>query len=297
MAKEITTPTNGEELDQKIEQLTDELLKGYSSKKHPKNINISGDASTTADQAVSQVKKAANDDSRGAGRPKQISDVPDKDQDGKREGKYDATITENEDKEDEPDETKQSPSLDQVNEKGHKKVNAKAPDMRPFKKADEKELDELKKSFALFQKFQEFETKAEEKITIPLAEYEELIKAKTKEKEETLSKGEIGTTQNEELVKSLSALTAKFDEQSVLLNKIAKTPTAAKSITNINALEKSIGEEAQETTFTKSEVADALDELVKANKLPDTAALEYDFMGSLHNPKYRAIVEAHLRNK
>ena len=90
-----------EAMNKSIDAMIDEL---FTEAPVEKSIDISKDAKTTADAAVNQAPKGQDDDKRGAGRPKQISDVPKTDTDGKRDGKYDDDITENDGKEMSPEE-------------------------------------------------------------------------------------------------------------------------------------------------------------------------------------------------
>ena len=78
-------------LTKSIDELVDQLFAEDALNKSA--LDIKQDAKTTADAVVNQAPSAQNDDARGAGRPKQISDVPAKDEDGKRDGSYDASIT------------------------------------------------------------------------------------------------------------------------------------------------------------------------------------------------------------
>ena len=118
--------TNIEELNKSIDALIDDIF-SEEEEVVEKSIDIVQDNKATADEAVNQAPKAQKDESRGAGRPKQVSDVPQMDMDGRRESKYDDSTTENENKEDEPEETKQSQSMDQTQDKKRIASKPKAP--------------------------------------------------------------------------------------------------------------------------------------------------------------------------
>src|SRR5689334_1375753 len=81
-----------DELNKSIDTLLDEVFGEPETTE--KSIDIAKDAKTTADAVMSGVPSGQKDESRGAGRPKQISDVPQNDMDGRRESEYDDAIAE-----------------------------------------------------------------------------------------------------------------------------------------------------------------------------------------------------------
>lgn len=264
--------SENEELQKSLDGLiTDYFEKGSA-------VDIYGDASTTADAAVNQAPKGQDDAARGAGRPDQISDVPDKDQDGKRAGTYDADITENEGKEDEPEETNQSPSIDQNSGTGRIKQTPKAPDMKPFKKGEDG-MDHQ-------------------------ANYERLLKAEQEqiEEAEALRKSEqeaevlqkAVTVALEPLQKAFDEVKAENEELKTLVKSIAKTPQQPRSVTNITTLEKGGQPPVDPENFSKADKLNAAEECVMEKSIPMEAAIELENTGTIYNPEHRRIVEQKL---
>lgn len=286
---------NTEELNKSIDALIDDVFSDEAPENVEKAspIDIAHDASETADEAVNQAPKGQKDEARGAGRPAQISDVPQVDMDGRRESEYDASTTENENKEDEPDETDQSPAIDQSSEgKGRLPKSGKAPAVRPFKKSEGFNEDEWNEYQALKKAKEDAEAeelrKAEEK-----AEQEKLEKAR--KEQESLIKSAVTEAlaplqkENEELKKSLR-------DQGELVKAIASQPQRPKSITGIEQLEKSQDPDLKEgpESFSKAEVKDAAFELAKSGKISEDAAYEIDMTGTTSDMEARARVEKYL---
>ena len=214
-------PKSSEELNMSIDLLLQEIF-GANDTEVTKSLDIAKDAKTTADAAVNQAPKMQNDDSRGAGRPKQIHDMPQSDKDGQSSKDYDTSISE-EEKEEDQSEISQVSDMSQVSEKGRVKPSSKAPDMAPFKKSiSEVEYAE----FMAFKKAKE-ESKAEELKKAESQKTEDLIKSVV---ERTASKYEA----------QISTLQKSLSQQESLLKSLARQPQKAKSITNVEALEKSL---------------------------------------------------------
>lgn len=253
--KELT-----EELSKSIESLVDELFavdEDAVEEVVEKSLDIAGDSKTTADAAVKQAPKAQKDESRGAGRPKQISDVPQEDEDGKREGKYDDSITENEGKEDENGEAKkQIGSTEQMT-----------------KSVSDEEWAE----------FQEFK-KSKEAMKKSEAPQEDLIKAQI---EDAISGFR---SENEELRKAVQ-------EQSELLKSLAKTPQRPKSVTSIEALQKGFDEDTQveEETFSKGEILDVAEDLYKSGKIKMDHVIEIEQTGTCSDAQVRSLIERNMK--
>lgn len=234
-----------ENLIKSIDAMIDEMFKDELEK----SIDIAKDAEETADEAIAKAPACQNDD-KNPGRPKQISDVPAKDQDGKRAKDYDSSISEKQ-KESDLDEA------DQVKEKNQikKSLNdAERAELESFRKAKAEKESELKKAEA---------EKAQENL------FKSII-------EKTASRYE---QKIEDLQKSLK-------EQADLVKAIAKTPNQPKSITNISALEKSYTEDKSDT-FTKSEMLDAAEELVKSGELRVEHVIELENNGFIYNTEAR----------
>lgn len=235
-----------------------------------KSIDIAGDSDTKADAVVNKAPKGQDDASRNAGRPKQISDVPYTDTDGKRAGVYDGDITENEGKEDDLDEA------DQVKEAKVQGKKGKAPKVAPFKKSVSAE------EWAQFEAFQKAQAEAEEEQLQKsmLADQELLVKAAVEGATEPLRKA--------------------LEEQAAIIKSMAKRPNSPKSISGLDQLEKSIDPEARAYSgegeaFTKSQVLDAGMALAKAGKIRDEEVMELEMTGTIFNQESKAAIEAYLQ--
>lgn len=293
MSEKQITPS--EELTKSIDALLDEVFSD-EVKSVEKSIDIAGDAKTTADAALSKVPGSQKDEARGAGRPKQISDVPQTDMDGKRDSQYDAAIAQAHGAEENEEAKKQAKAIDQCSSEGHSAGGSKAPKMAPFKKSDGSDLTEA--DFRAFEAFQKAQADQAEK-----AKEEELKKAelKNKQDQEALIKSAVDAAvgaataklakENEELRKSAS-------ETNSLIKAMASQPQRAKSITGIEALEKGQSpEEKGPESFSKSEVLDAAFELAKSGKIADTIVSEIEMTGRVADPKARAAIEKFLEGK
>lgn len=258
-------------MNKSIDAMIDELF----AEPIDKSLDVASMASTKADDAVNKAPKAQKDEDRNAGRPKQISDVPQSDMDGKREGEYDSSIAAKQ-KEDEPSETDQVKTSDQT--KGSQKTE-KPPMMKSL-------TEEEYAEYQAFKKAQETKQK-EEVLRKTRDEQKDLIKAVIKEATSTISK------ENEELRKSLA-------ETQELVKAMAERPQRRKSIDGIQALEKSQrDEEKQESSFSKSEMLDAAEELVmkKSTDFRDDHLIELENTGFIFDATARAALEKHLKSK
>lgn len=252
--------------------------------KASENFEVANASKTTADAVMAEAPASENDEARGAGRPKAVSDVPKVDQDGSRDKGYEAV--QEDEKEEEPEETKQAKDVSQVSKEGHLGEKPKMKDPRLSKSLTEEEYAE----FQAFKKSQA-ETKAK-------AKQEELKKAEDLKKVETeeLIKSAVTAAlsplrrENEELKKS-------FIEQGALIKAMAGQPQRSKSITGIEALEKSMPESVPGQSgenFSKSDKLDAAESLFKAGKIPMEAVIELDNTGNVFNSQHRALIEKKL---
>jgi hypothetical protein len=278
-----------EDLNKSIDALLDEVFSDVVEKGSP--LDLAADNSKTADEAVNKAPKMQMDDARGAGRPKQISDVPQNDTDGRRASEYDDAIAEASGAK-EPDEAKkQAKAIDQVSSEGHLKDGSKAPRMAPFKKS------EVQISEEEYQEYEEFK-KAKVEAT------------QKKVKEEELRKTEDSRKQNEELIKSaVGAATSKLAKENDELRKsiletqslikaMASQPMTSKSITNIQVLEKSARpEEKGNESFSKSDVLDAAFELAKAGKISSEVVSEIEMTNRCSDQGARATIEKYLESR
>lgn len=268
-----------EEMKKSIDTLLDEVFSEEVSKSSA--LDIASDSSTTADAAVNKAPAMQKDDARGAGRPKQISDVPQTDTDGRRDSQYDAAIAAKQAEEENEEAKKQAKAIDQTSSAGHSASSSAAPKTAPFMKsvseAEYAEFEEFKKSKA--------------------AAAEKAKEAEVLRKSEDLVKSEIAkataklTSENEALKKSVS-------ETNALIKAMAAQPRQSKSITGIDVLEKSSApQEKGEESFTKSEVLDAAFELAKAGKIPAEAVSEIEMTGRCNDAGVRAKIEKQLEKK
>lgn len=260
-----------ENLNKSIDAMIDEL---FAEKSVEKSLDVASMASTKADEAVNKAPKAQKDEDRSAGRPKQISDVPQTDMDGKREGDYDGSIAAKQ-KEDEPSETDQVKTSDQT--KG--KQDKSNPPM--MKSISEQEYAE----FVAFKKAQE-EKQKDEVLKKTRDEQRDLIKSAIKEATSSISK------ENEELRKSLA-------ETQELVKAMAERPQRRKSIDGIQALEKSQTEDQGPQSFSKSEMLDAAEELVmkKSTDFRDDHLIELENTGFIFDQRARTVLENYIKNK
>lgn len=287
MSTQIKT-AQAEDLTKSIDALLDEVFSDEVSK----SIDIAGDSKTTADAAIASAPAMQDDASRGAGRPKQISDVPKTDQDGKRDGQYDASIATAHGEEENEEAKKQAKSIDQTTTAGHMAGKPAAPKTAPFKKSDGTELsdEEVKE----FEEFRKSKAAAAEKAK----QAEDLKKAESVKKEqEDLVKSAVAAAtakfqkENDELKKS-------FNETQALIKAMAAQPRQAKSITGIEALEKSTApEDKTQETFSKSDILDAAFELAKSGKIPAEAVSEIEMTGRCADAGIRQKIEKQLEGK
>lgn len=219
-----------------------------------------GPAKETADEGE-QPKKAKKDKEGDGGRPKDVQDVPDTDEDGKRAKGYDHIQQE----------------------------NKKTPDISPkgtmVKSLSEEEYAE----YQALKKAKEEEEK-EEALKKAREEQSDLIKSAVSEATSGLK------SENEELRKSLQ-------ETQDLIKAMASKPQRRKSVDNIQAIEKSFGEgaegegEKKPEHFSKSEMMDCAEELVKSGKLTVEQAIELDDTGYIFDNNARTVLESELRKK
>jgi hypothetical protein len=273
-----------DELTKSIDALAEEFF-AEPVTKAAENFEVARASKTTADAVMAEVPGSEDDAARGAGRPKDDHDVPKTDTDGNPAKGYDA-VQKDQAEEQNPEAAKQAPSVSQVSDKGHMSQGSKSShDARgPMFKSDAEytEYQELKKAKAAAdaQKAQEDLKKAED---LKKVEQENLIKSAI---EKALA------PQREENQKLRKAL----EEQGALVKAMASQPRQAKSVTSIEALEKSqtdkVSQEGQ--TFSKAEILDVAEELFKAGKIPMDAVIEIDNTGTVLNPGHRAMIEKKL---
>lgn len=271
---------SSETLNKSIDDLIDQVF----AEDVEKSIEIAKDAKTKADEVASKAPKGQKDEARGAGRPKQISDVPQTDQDGRRAADYDASISEK-GKEKDQEEADQVKEMNQIKARGGQ--DSSKPKQAPYmkKSISDEEYEELQ----AFRKAKE-DSEVEELKKAEAQKTEDLIKSvvdRTADKVSAKYEGEI-----EGLKKSLN-------EQLTITKAMANAPRTAKSITGIEQLEKSI--EAPENkgpeTLSKAEAGDLAVEAFEKGVITEDEAVEMDSNGYIYNPDSRRRFEAYVEKK
>lgn len=283
-----------EELNKSIDALLDEVFSDTVEKGSP--LDLAADSKTTADAALAAAPAGQKDEARGAGRPKQISDVPQNDMDGRRDSEYDAAIAQAHGSEENEEAKKQAKAVDQCSAQGHMASASKAPRMAPFKKADGSELSE--EDFRAFEAFQKSQAEEAQKKAQEAAKVEELRKADDQRKHaEELVKSAVAAATSK-LSKENEELRKSFQETNALIKAMAAQPMPSKSITSVQALEKSQRpEDKGDESFSKSEVLDAAFELAKAGKISSEVVSEIEMTNRCSNPEARAKIEKFLEGK
>lgn len=278
-----------QDLNKSIDSLIEDLF-AEPVVKAGENFEVANASKTTADAAIASAPKMQDDASRGGGRPKQISDVPANDEDGKRDGQYDASIASGQSEEENEEAKKQAKSIDQTSSAGRMGEGPKMKDPRLSKSLTDEEYAE----YQAFKKAKEEDTKKQEE----LRKSEELKKADDLKKAEleTLVKSAIASAiaplkqENETLKKSLN-------ESATLIKAMAGQPQRSKSITGVDALEKSTPEGGERTEFTKAEKLDAAERLVMKKSLPMDAVIELENTGTVYNPQWQQAIAAELQKQ
>lgn len=283
--------TQSQDLNKSIDSLIEDLFSDETVSKAGENFEVANASKTTADAAIASAPKMQDDAARGAGRPKQISDVPENDEDGKRDGQYDGSIAANQGEIENEEAKKQAKSIDQTTSAG--RMGGEGPKMKD-PRLSKSITDEEYAEFQAFKKAQKEATdKAEE-----LKKSEDLKKADDLRKAElaNLIKSEIQSAiaplqkENQDLKKSLT-------ESETLIKAMAGQPQRSKSITGVDALEKSNPESTGPQEFTKSEKLDAAETLVKSGKLPVDAVIELENTGTVYNKQWQDAIAAQLQKQ
>lgn len=301
MEKEIkNTPVEelgDEELNKAISTLVDETFPELK-KAREANPDVT-DSKTTADAALATVPGSKNDKSRGAGRPKEISDVPNKDEDGARAKEYDSAIKSRDDDEEEnPEAKKQSRSIDQTTTTGHSgDKKPTAPKMAPFIKKGE-DFEKSYERFTLFEQFRKSEATTAETTTTEVVQkaVEEAPKEEVLSKSDDLMKAMV-EKETSELKKTVETLTTFANEQAVLLKSIGAKPMPSKAISDVQAIEKSIQPEVGNSThFSKAEKLDAAFELAKAGKISVDVVSELEMLSTVSDNSAKQQISNYLLN-
>lgn len=259
-----------EQLQKSIDSLIDEL---FAEPEAPKAeaveksdmIKEQKPQKETADEAIKQVPKGEKDEARGAGRPKQISDVPQNDTDGARAGEYDGKITEKE-----TDATAKKKEDDQV--KVPEQMKKSENTLSDEEYAEYKELKKARKA-----------ARKEEELRKSQAVQVDLIKSAVVDATSSLRK------ENEDLRKSLQ-------ETSELVKAIANKPQKSKAVTNVQAVEK-FQKSASSTNFSKAEILDVAEDLVKSKQLTVEHVIELENNGYIYDPEARGTLERAMNRR
>lgn len=224
-----------------------------------------GSSAKSDEKNANDVKAPKAKKDEGNGRPEEVSDVPDVDEDGKRAKGYEAI----------------------------QKPNSATPDVSAkgtVVKADTIEIS--KEDYELLQKAKK--DREEESLRKARQEQTDLIKSAVTEAVTTATEGL--RKENQELKKSL-------EEQSTLVKAIAKKPQPRKSISTVQAMEKSFapaqpeGGPQEPKAFSKSEMMDVAEELVKAKKLTVEQAIELEDTGYIFDKEARQVFERELKKR
>ncbi len=262
-------------LTKSIDEMIDDI---FAKSEDASNLNVASLASTKADEVANKAPKAESDASRGAGRPEQISDVPNVDQDGKRAGKYDSDIAKKQ-AEEEAEEAKKQADKNRSDQTMGRQEKDQMPVAKSLSAQEWEEFQAFKK--AQSQKAQE------EQLRKAQEQNRDLIKSAVKEATASFAK------ENEALRKSLN-------ETQELVKAMAERPQRRKSVDGIQALEKSQadGDKGQQS-FSKSEMLDVAEELVmkKAEGFKDEHLIELENTGFIFNKQARTVLETALKNR
>ena len=232
-----------EELQKSIDAELDNLFKS-------ENI-IDAPAPVTADEVLAAVVVPSKDDKD---KPKQISDVPQTDTDGSREGTYDSTIT--------------SPVAEVA------PVEAATPAGPSILTKSEKE---------------ELEAFRAEK----LMKAEILKKAEAQKAQDLLIKSAV-LDATAALKAEVEALRKSFTEQSQLVKSFANTPAPAKSIARVEVIEKSMQPAPRKEFISKADKLNAAERLLKAGKISEDDIYELEMTGNIYNKASRNLIEEEI---
>lgn len=259
------SPSQGEEKVEKAASAMDAIVGAPKQAKEEKDPNKN--SPTTADAGIAGADEGEEDEKAGKkrGRPNDLSQPSMRDASGASRGSYDASIAQG-------NSNTSTSEQSQVQPPAHMK---KAVEISP-------------EDFELLQKAKADQEKARQEETL----------RKAREERETLVKAAV-----EEATRGLrdenAALRKSVDEMSTLIKSMAKKPQARKSVSSIQALEKSFSgpEGERQEAFSKSEMLDVAEELAKAKKIPMECVIELEDTGFIYNPAHRSVLEAALRKR
>jgi len=272
-----------DDLIKSIDGLIDDLFSEDEATVEKSMIKDHKPQDETADEAKAKTPGyGQDDDKRGAGRPKQISDVPKTDTDGKRAKDYDDAIAEK-------------------NENGKKKEDDQVTPPKDMKKSDSEEekvilkSDELDRTTTLTKsEWEEFRTWKAEKQE--LAKSEEMKKAEAAQAD-LIKSAVLEATKG--LKEENDALKKSLEEQGELIKAVANKPQRKKSVTNIEALEKSGSKNSNQPSAAeqKAVALDVAEELVKSGKLSLEHAVELENTGFIYDAEPRRVLEVEVKKE
>jgi hypothetical protein len=223
---------------------------------------------TLADSSDNNIKEKSEDDEKNGkkrGRPNDLSQMSMRDMStGESKGSYDASIAE----------AAVSPA---------KAEDSQVSPPEHMKKAETVEIS--KEEYEALKKSAEENKKAEElkKAEVVKADTERLVKSAVE-------------SATAEIRKEKDEIAKKLEETTILVKSFLKQPKPRKSISSVAALEKGGYEGEQAKVFSKSEMLDAAEELVKSKELTMEDVIELENTGTIHDKSKRAAVERKLRS-
>lgn len=248
-------------MDKTIDTLIDDLFAESTDTVEKSMIKDSNPAKETADAAVKAAPKGEKDESRDAGRPDQISDVPQTDEDGKRSGSYDSSI-------------------------------AKPQGDAKKKEDSQVAVPELMKKSISDSEWEEFQALKKAKVA---AEQAETLEKARRETSDLIKSAVVEATsairqENESLRKSL-------EETSALVKAIANKPQRSKAVTGMAAVEKFEKSSSGSNTLSKAEVLDVAEELVKSKQLSMEHVIELENTGFIYDSEARGVLERAVKRR
>lgn len=250
----LFTEAPATEAVEKSKSVMDEIVGVPKQSGDMKSGSDAGPADTKADEVKAPKAKKEKDGENG--RPKQVSDVPDSDEDGSRAKGYESVQS-----------TQATPE-----------GSGKGTIAKSFEVSEE--------DFELLQKAK----KARETATL----------RKAQEQQATLIKSAV-VEATQSIKDENAALKKSLEETQALVKSIARKPQAAKAVTNIAALEKSFGAGGEPTkearSFSKSEMLDVAEELVKSRQLSVEQVIELEDTGYIFDAGARTRLEGALKKR
>lgn len=248
-------------LDAQIDQVfAEELAKGAS-----KGESVPGPSPISADAATAGVEKPKSD-RKNPDRPKQISDVPDVDEDGKRGGEFAGDVSSKQSEEQPAEAAKAKTSPISGGEVKKSTVEITESDFAEFQRLKKSEEDRTSEQLR--------KAHLEEQTSLIKSAVADAL-APLKAENEALRKS-VEATEN--LVKSMGSK--------------PQAPRAVQSVQQVERFEKSSG-----AGLTLNQVLDVAEELCKSNVLRPEHVTELESRGFIQDPIARAALEQAVARK